>query len=161
MTETMTAPSGVLKLENAWLHVMRRYFSIIIPGNLLWEFAQMPLYTIWNEGTWGEMAFAAIHCTGGDILIATSTLVLALLVAGSDWPEGRRVYRTVAALTVVFGVAYTIFSEWLNIVMREAWAYSELMPVIPIIDAGLSPVLQWVIIPLAAFYWAQRAIFAE
>lgn len=161
MSETMTAPSGVLKLENAWLQVMRRYFAIIIPGNLLWEFAQMPLYTIWNNGTWGEIVFAALHCTGGDILIATSTLVLALLVAGSGWPREKRAYWRIAALTVVFGVAYTVFSVWLNIVVREAWAYSELMPVIPIINAGLSPILQWVIIPFTAFFWAQRAIVAK
>jgi len=161
MTETMTITSDVPKISDAWLHIMRRYFLIIILGNLLWEFVQMPLYTIWNEGTWGEIGFAALHCTGGDILIATSTLVLALLIAGSGWPEGKRVYWRVAALTIVFGVAYTIFSEWLNIVIREAWAYSELMPVIPIIDAGLSPILQWIIIPLTAFFWAQRVFVAD
>ena len=58
------------------LTALRRYFSVIIPANLIWEFAHMPLYTIWNEGTWGEIVFAAVHCTGGDILIAMSALVL-------------------------------------------------------------------------------------
>jgi hypothetical protein len=59
---------------------------------------------------------------------------------------------------VAFSVAYTIFSEWLNIVVRETWAYSDLMPVIPIIDAGLSPVAQWVLIPGVGFWWARRAV---
>lgn len=51
-----------------------------------------------------------------------------------------------------FGAVYTVyavFSEWLNIVVTKRWEYSELMPVVPIIDAGLSPLLQWVILPPA------------
>src|SRR3546814_14495134 len=87
----------------------------------------MPLYTIWREGTWNEIAFAALHCTGGDILIALSSLILALLLAGNcAWPRER--FRPVAALALAFGVGYTIFSAWLNIVVQAAWAYSELMP---------------------------------
>jgi hypothetical protein len=124
--------------------------------NLIWEFSHLPLYTLWETGTAFELAFAALHCTGGDVLIALSTLMLALFLAGDDaWPA--RGYARVAALTILLGVAYTVFSEWLNIVVREAWAYRDLMPVIPILDAGLSPVLQWLLVPLAAFWWAGRA----
>ena len=52
----------------------------------------------------------------------------------------------------MFGVSYTMFSEWLNIVVRKSWAYSELVPMIPGIDAGLSPLAQWVVIPLAGLW---------
>lgn len=58
-------------------------------------------------------------------------------------------------LTIVFGVLYTIFSEWLNVVIRQTWAYAELMPVVPVIGTGLSPLLQWIAIPLAAFRFAR------
>ena len=145
------AGSGTISVR-----ALRRYFAVIIAANLVWEFAHMPLYTIWNEGTAGEIVFAAVHCTGGDILIAMSALVLALLLAGSGWPEDRGGARRVALLAVPFGIGYTIFSEWLNIVIRAAWAYSDLMPIVPIIDAGLSPLLQWLVIPLAGFWWAAR-----
>ena len=136
------------------LTALRRYFAVIIPANLFWEFAHMPLYTIWNEGTWGEIVFAAVHCTGGDILIAMSALMLALMLSGRGWPLVASTRRSVTVLTVVFGLGYTLFSEWLNIVIREAWAYSDPMPIIPILDAGLSPVLQWMVVPLVAFWWA-------
>ena len=33
-------------------------------GHLLWEAAQLPLYTIWWTGTRREIRFAVIHCTG-------------------------------------------------------------------------------------------------
>ncbi|PZX12466.1 hypothetical protein LX81_03570 [Palleronia aestuarii] len=138
------------------LEALRRYFAVIIPANLVWEFAHMPLYTIWNDGSWGEIVFAALHCTGGDILIAMSALMLALMLTGHGWPHVQPARRRVMILAVVFGLGYTLFSEWLNIVIRAAWAYSDLMPIIPVLDAGLSPVLQWIVIPMAGFWWAAR-----
>lgn len=137
-----------------WLLALRRYMFFVAAANLVWEFAHMPLYTIWETGTVGEIIFAAVHCTGGDILIALSALMLSLALFGSGaWPAERRIL--VISGTVAFGLGYTIFSEWLNIVIRQAWAYSDLMPVIPILDAGLSPVLQWIIVPLAGFRFAK------
>ena len=46
-----------------------------------------------------------------------------------------------------------IYSEWLNINVRGSWAYSDLMPVVPVIGTGLAPLLQWVIVPTLAL-WA-------
>ncbi len=140
-----------------WLPTLRRYLLFLAGGNLIWETLHLPLYTIWQEGTVGELAFAAVHCTGGDILIALSSLVLALvLVSDGRWPVKR--YVAVAALAIAFGLGYTIFSEWLNIVVRKSWAYSDLMPVIPVVDAGLSPVTQWIVLPLAGFWFARRPL---
>lgn len=142
-------------VAGSWLRVLRRYLVFVAAVNLVWEFAHLPLYTIWETGSPFELAFAALHCTGGDILIALSSVMLALfLVGGPDWPsEG---YRRVVAVTLAFGLSYTLFSEWLNIEIRQAWAYREVMPVLPLVDAGLSPVLQWIVVPLAAFWWARR-----
>ena len=139
-----------------WLGALRRYFAFAAIAHLVWESAHLPLYTIWLTGTPGELIFAAVHCTGGDILITLSTIMLSLCVFGSaDWPRIR--WHRVLGGAVIFGVAYTIFSEWLNIELREAWAYREIMPVIPMIDAGLSPILQWIVIPVVGYCWATGA----
>lgn len=138
----------------SWLSALRRYLTIVAVGNLVWEFAHMPLYTLWRTGTPGEIAFAAIHCTGGDLLIATGALLLALFAFGSPaWPHQR--FRPVAAGAVAVGVGYTVFSEWLNIEVRQTWAYSELMPTLPWLGTGLSPLAQWLVIPPLAF-WSAR-----
>ena len=143
----------------SWLAILRRYIPFIAAGNLAWEAAQLPLYTLWREGTIGEQAFAVIHCTGGDVLIATTTLLLALTTAADGrWPDHPSVYRRVAGLTVGLGVLYTIFSEWLNLVIRQSWAYSDLMPVVPVIGTGLAPLLQWIAVPLAGFWFARRTL---
>jgi len=149
------AAAGHVAATDSWLRTLRRFLIFIAGANLVWEIAQLPLYTIWYHGTPGEIAFAVAHCTGGDILIASASLLLALLlVARPTWPnEG---YQEVAALTVAFAALYTVFSEWLNTEIRGSWAYSELMPVIPVLDTGLSPLAQWIVIPIAAFWWARR-----
>ncbi|WP_265519687.1 hypothetical protein [Nitratireductor luteus] len=142
-----------LQGDSFWLATMRRYLLAILGGNLVWETLHLPLYTIWTEGTAGELIFAVVHCTGGDLLIALSSLILALIFVGdAGWPA--RKYRSVAVLAISFGLGYTIFSEWLNTAVRESWAYSDLMPVV--FGTGVSPVVQWVAIPLAGFWWARR-----
>ena len=106
----------------SWLRALRRFLVFIALANLAWEFAQMPLYTLWYEGTAGEIIFAAVHCTGGDILIASASLLISfLLVARPAWP--RATYKRVAALTIGFALPYTVFSEWLNTGVRGSWAY--------------------------------------
>lgn len=134
-----------------WLRAFRIYFGVIAVGNLAWEALQLPLYTIWTTGSMREQMFAVGHCTGGDILIASSALLLALALVGTrEWPTQG--FARVAGLTLLLGLAYTIFSEWLNVVVRASWAYSEWMPVIHIgfVSIGLSPLLQWIAIPIAA-----------
>lgn len=145
-------------VSGGWHAALRRYLIATAVGHLAWEFLHMPLYTIWREGTWGEVAFAALHCTGGDVLIALTSLMLALLLLGNEtWPRER--FRPVAALAIALGVGYTAFSEWLNVVVRAAWDYSELMPILsPFgVEVGLSPLLQWIVVPAVAFALAGRA----
>jgi hypothetical protein len=135
-----------------WLPALRRYLAVLAIGNLVWELLHMPLYTLWSTGTWGEILFAALHCTGGDLLIGLSALTVALLVAARPaWPRER--FRQVGVLTIAGGLVYTGLSEWLNVEVRMAWSYSELMPTARIagFELGLSPVLQWLVVPTLAF----------
>src|SRR6516225_1409253 len=56
-------------------------------GHFLWEAAQLPLYTLWRTGTAREIAFALFHCTGGDVLITTTTFAAAAALARHlCWP---------------------------------------------------------------------------
>jgi len=138
-----------------WLSGFRRYLAVTAIGHFAWEIIQLPLYTIWNEGTMREIAFAVIHCTGGDMLIALASLVGAMIIVGKpDWPSVR--FFEVAAVTIFFGVAYTVYSEWFNVSVRGSWAYDPSMPTIPLIGTGLTPTLQWIVIPAAALAAARR-----
>lgn len=139
-----------LHARNSWLGATRIYLGTSAILHLVWEILQLPLYTIWRTGTLGEIAFAVLHCTAGDLMIASLSLVVALLVAGDRaWPFER--FRHVMAATLVIGVGYTVYSEWANTVVRKTWAYSEFMPKMPILGTGLSPLMQWLIVPAVGF----------
>jgi hypothetical protein len=129
-----------------------RYVSAFAVGNLVWEVLQLPLFTLWRTASAAYLAFAVLHCWVGDLLIGSASLGLGIMVAGRFWPSGG--YARVATVTVVLGVAYTVFSEWLNVAVRGSWAYAPAMPRVPPLGTGLSPLLQWIIVPLAAFAWA-------
>jgi hypothetical protein len=139
-----------------WLQLLFVYFSVSAVLHLLWEVVQLPLYTIWTKGTAREIAFAVVHCTGGDLLIAALALIAALIAVGHrDWPHQR--FVPVAVAGVVIGLSYTVYSEWLNTEVRKSWTYSALMPTLPWLGTGLSPFLQWLVVPTIAFAAVRRA----
>lgn len=132
----------------SWLAAIRRYLVAVLLGNLLWETAQLPLYTLWRTGTPSTITAAVLHCTAGDVLIASLTLVAALVVCGSsNWPCTG--FTRVAMTAVALGVGYTIYSEYMNTVVRQSWSYAEAMPRLPWIGTGIAPLLQWIILPAA------------
>lgn len=138
-----------------WLRALRCYLAVSALGNVVWELVQLPLSTIWSQGTARDKLAAVLHCTAGDILIAVSAWAFAVLIGGHlDWPA--QAFRRVALLTIAFGLAYAGFSEWLNATVRHSWTYSDLMPVIPGFGLGLSPLLQWLVIPSLALWAARR-----
>jgi uncharacterized membrane protein (UPF0136 family) len=133
-----------------WLRTLWVYIAASAVLHLLWELAQLPLYTIWTTGTARQVAFAVVHCTAGDLLIAALALIVALLAVGHrDWPDQR--FVPVVVVAVVIGLSYTVYSEWLNTVVRKSWTYSPLMPTLPRIGTGLSPFIQWLVVPITAF----------
>ena len=133
-----------------------RFIAALGLLNLVWEVAQLPLYTIWRDGTWDEIIFAVAHCTAGDVLIGLFSAGGAFFLAGMRWPQEARSRLIFITCFLAFGLTYTVFSEWLNVAVRKSWAYSTLMPVIPPLDTGLSPILQWIAVPMVAFRLALR-----
>ena len=137
-------------IKSHW-HAAIRFYVIAVAGlHLLWEIVQLPLYTIWKTGSTQDIIVAIIHCTAGDVVIAITALVLALMLLGTiNWPKQRHVSVSLSA--VFIGLVYTIYSERVNI-GNGAWAYSDLMPIIPWLDVGLSPIVQWIVIPSFCFW---------
>lgn len=68
----MTAPNA------GWLAALRAYLAVILVLSLIWETAQLPLYTIWNEGT-----------AGGRVLLQ-SLSVLEIFLTDSPGKLNRR-----------------------------------------------------------------------
>lgn len=138
-----------------WLRTLRRYLLLVTMLNFGWEILQLPLYTVWVTGSASTIAFAVLHCTVGDGLIAALSLTASLLLIGrDDWPHER--FGAVAIAAVLCGIGYTTYSEWHNTVVARTWAYSSAMP--RLFGIGLSPLAQWLLIPSFAFWKIQRRL---
>ena len=147
----------LVKLKSIAAAEAFRFFATLGLLNLLWEIAQIPFYTVWQSGTWREIAFAVAHCTAGDVFISVFSATGAVLLTGMRRPHDVRTSLIFVGFFIGFGLSYTVFSEWLNVAVRKSWAYSSLMPVIPPLDTGLLPVLQWIAVPTLAF-WLNRRV---
>ena len=65
-----------------------RYIACVGLLNLFWEILQLPLYTLWYESSPATIAFAVVHCTLGDLLIATISFFAALVLSSANnWPQ--------------------------------------------------------------------------
>src|SRR5262249_43958595 len=111
-------------------------------------------FTLWRTALPAYSAFAALHCWIGDLIIASVSLALAIAVTDRSWPSYG--YRRAAVVSVLLGAGYTVFSEWLNVQVRGTWSYASIMPRVPPFGTGLSPLLQWIVVPTVAFWWARR-----
>jgi hypothetical protein len=140
------------QLRESWVFIFRRYAPRVGLLSLAWEILQLPLYTLWNEKPWGWIVLSALHCSAGDILIGVLSLITALVIcrAGKphQWPRTK-----LLLICILVSIIYTIFSEQINLV-NASWAYSLWMPIVPYLNIGLSPLLQWVVVPITAWRWA-------
>ena len=122
--------------------------------NLAWEIAQVRLYTLWADTDRARVAWALVHCTLGDVLIALAMFALASIVLRRvDWPASSP--WTGSTIVVTGALLYTAWSEWYNVYRAGNWGYTESMPLL--VGIGLAPLLQWLLLPPLTL-WAYRML---
>jgi hypothetical protein len=131
------------------------YRALLLIANLIWEVAQLPLYTLRTECSPGVIANAAVHCTPGDGVIGAVSLGAAWLMTGArSWPEQG--FSRTAIVTTTFGVGATVLLEWLKVELWRTWPYATAMPRLPPLGTRLTPVLQWLLLPPACLLPERR-----
>lgn len=125
----MSAPAATFWYSDpaVWRSMGPRCLVWLAGLNLAWEIAHLPLYTLWTESSPRFIAFSVAHCTLGDVIVGAAALAIALVVTRA-LRIARWRWMPIALVTAVVGTVYTGFSEWMNTVARDGWAYSELMP---------------------------------
>lgn len=137
----------------AWRLIGLRYLPWLAGLSLAWELAQMPLYTLWSEGSPAFIAFSVVHCTLGDAAIGTTALAVALIVTRAPALAGWR-WGRIAVVTALAGAGYTAFSEWQNVYQTGSWSYAPAMPLL--FGIGVAPLLQWLVIPPLGIAFLRR-----
>lgn len=111
--------------------------------NGAWEALATPLYAD-AAGGWRYLAWTRAHCTAGDVLILLAAhAVTALAFRDRQWMISRR--HGASVLFITLGLAYTTWSEWLNVLRAGSWDYADGMPTV--FGIGVAPLAQWVVLP--------------
>jgi len=130
------------------------FFSFLL--NFAWEVLQTPFFVDISTEV-NTIIWYRFHCTLGDVMISLAGFwFVALILKSRSWllnPTKKKIL-----LFVAFGVSYTIFSEIKNVSLNKLWAYSDFMPVIPYIDVGIVPLIQWIIIPPLLVFIVRRQL---
>ena len=130
------------------IHLLR--FGVVF--SLGWEALQSPLYTDTFLVPWQTMLYNRLHCVIGDAMILLAAFWLVSLVWGRRWIACGR--RLPLLMFVLLGLVYTVGSEYVNVSLRQVWAYSRWMPTLGIV--GLVPLLQWLVVPLLSVWCCHR-----
>ena len=121
-----------------------------------WEFLQVPLFAGLAEAPhWEGVKF----CSGaalGDAALTVVAYWLAAMVAGRRWIveiPGRAV-----AVYLATGLIATVSLEWVNAEVLGRWEYAGAMPTLPLLGTGLSPLAQWILLPLLVLGIVRRQL---
>lgn len=125
--------------------------------NLTWEFAQVPLFAGMPSAEHWQAILVCGRATLGDVVI---TLIAFWAVATSVHTRAWVLRPTAGQLTgfVAVGILITVLMEWLATQFLQRWTYADAMPVIPLLGVGLSPLLQWVVLPPIEVWFVRRQL---
>jgi len=139
-------------------------FNVVIFALLLnfpWEMLQVPLFARMADAPHWQGIKACTRATFGDAMILLAAYwVVAARAADREWIAVPRVAQV--ALFTALGIALTVGIEWLalNGLWIHAWRYSASMPILPGIGVGLSPMLQWILLPPLVVWFVKRQLAA-
>ncbi len=125
--------------------------------NLTWEFAQVPLFAGMSSAEHWRAILVCGRATLGDVCISLVAFwAVAACTRARSWVL-RPAVRQVSGFVAV-GVLITMVMEWLATQVLGRWSYGEAMPVIPLLEVGLSPLLQWIVLPPIVLWLVRRQL---
>ena len=120
--------------------------------NFAWELAQMPLYKNAPYDL-AHIAFCALATVADVIMVLLIYFCFALIYKKPLWVASLTAFR-IFLLMLVGGLG-AILAE-LRHLSAGNWAYDDDMPIIPIVNVGLSPFLQFMLLPALIYYLSYK-----
>ena len=115
--------------------------------NVAWEILQIPLY---KEGvyTWQHILFCVLASVADVIMVLIIYFGFALIYKNALWIKNLNTKRII--LLMLIGSVGAVLAEIRHLSMGT-WSYADAMPLIPVLHVGLSPVLQFMILPILIY----------
>lgn len=152
----MSAGRGLAgALRSAELNVF--IFAVLL--NFPWEFLQAPLFEGMAEAPhWRAVQRCAIATLGDGAIMLVAFWSVAAVGRTRQWLLRPTLLQILGFVGV--GLVITILVERLATagLWPMSWSYAEVMPVVPLLGAGLSPLLQWTVLPPLVVWFVRRQL---
>ena len=115
--------------------------------NVAWEILQMPLFkgAVYD---WQHIMFCALASLADVIMVLIIYFGFALIYKNAFWVKNLNT-KNIILLLLIGGIGAVLAEVWqLSI---GTWSYAGAMPLIPVVNVGLSPVLQFMILPILIY----------
>ena len=145
--------------SQSFRHIVAVFCLFSFLFHFAWEILHGSLFAGMADARHGAATLICLKATFGDVAIAvTSFTVAAWLGDGIGWYMNppRRAASAYVATGIIITVLFEWYAQWVG-----RWSYSDLMPIIPLLRVGLSPVLQWVLVPMVVIYFLRHHDLSE
>jgi hypothetical protein len=124
--------------------------------NFIWEISQAFLYEVHFQG---RLDFILVHlkAASGDLLIFLLLYFFGVLFFHRDCYWLIRNNKVKFMFVSFLGIVVSVVIEKLALSFGR-WSYNSLMPIVPVLNVGLTPVLQMIILPVVSIVFAKRVI---
>ena len=122
--------------------------------NFIWEMVQMPLFQGMTFNV-KVTSFCALASVADGIMTLLLYYVFAFIYNERLWAKNLTVLRTIA-LMIIGGFGAIIAEIWHTSLGN--WTYTESMPLLPFVNVGLSPILQFMMLPPIIFYLSFKSL---
>lgn len=123
--------------------------------NEIWEMAQMSAYVETAQRPWRATLALCTQAAVGDVAIILGICAVGALAAGDPGWGLRHRWNTYATAALLGLICATLVEH--AALASERWTYTESMPVVPLLGAGLWPLLQLTLLPALTFWIAHLA----
>lgn len=124
--------------------------------NFVWEMWQIPFFLRMPQMAHQPAVLLCSRAAVGDAGIALLAFWAVAAIARSRRWILRPAARQVVAFLAV-GLLITLAVERWSLAMGR-WAYAPLMPVVPVVEIGLLPALQWLVLPPLVVWFVRRQL---
>jgi hypothetical protein len=115
--------------------------------NEAWEILQMPLFK-GGVYDWQHILFCVLATVADVIMLLIIYFGFALIYKNAFWVKNLKTNRIIFLLLT--GGAGAVLAE-IRQLSIGTWSYTDAMPLIPVVHVGLSPVLQFMILPILVY----------
>tara|TARA_R110002020_G_scaffold67188_2_gene176657 strand:- start:921 stop:1427 length:507 start_codon:yes stop_codon:yes gene_type:complete len=127
--------------------------------HFIWEFLQVPTYAGMAQLDHWTGVKTCTAATVGDVGFAlTAFWVTAAAARSRQWLIAPKPWQL--ALFLLVGLGLTVGFEFYYVEISKRWSYSVLMPLVPPFGTGLSPLVQWIVVPLVVAQIAKRILMS-